>query len=246
MTVHPLEQLSAEDVASRETVLEKLRVWSRTNAAAFGGRSLLVHGSVARGDYWAGGDVDLLLEGGDEDGKYRLHDSLREALPGVTFDLWRLDQPIATFCGRAVNERRLPSPMQFGLYGFDVLRHHLVLFGSDFLTPFVPTSGAELVDLAKDRLTKLVTPRQPGHADDPPKKAMEALKAAAIIVLTRDERPASRDKRMALTTFLDGTKGLAIPHDTAIKAWSAYRYGTAPPETADLDAFVGAVEAAFR
>lgn len=244
--VHPLEQLSREDVASRENVLEMLRGWSRTNASAYEGRSLLVHGSVARGDYWAGGDVDLLLEGGDEDGKNRLHASLREALPDLTFDLWRLDQPIATFGARTTVQRKLPSPMQFGLYGFDVVRHHLLLFGLDFLTPFVPTSGAELLALAKDRLSKLVTPGQPGHADDPPKRAMEALKAAAIIVRVAGGSPPSRDKRAVLTTFLDGIPTMCGLHDVAIKGWSAYRYGTTAPAEADLGDFVRAVEAAFR
>lgn len=246
MSVHPLEQLRKDDVASREGLPERLRAWSRTNAEAFPGSSLLVHGSLARGDYWRGGDVDLLVECASEAAKGQIQESLRQSFPQITFDLWRIDPPIAEFVRRTTEQRKLPSPMQFGLYGFDIVRHQILLLGTNVLGPFVPTSGADLVNLAKDRLAKLVTRGQPGHDDGPSKKAMEALKAAAIIVLISANQPPTRDKRRCLSIFLDGTVASDIPHETAIKVWSSYRYTTPPPPVAELDAFVAAVELAFR
>jgi hypothetical protein len=189
----------------------------------------------------------LIFDGGDETAKVQLLAALRHDVPRTSFDAWRLDPPIATFNARTTAQRKLPSPGQFGLHGFDLARHHVVLFGANFLTSFVPTTGHELVEIAKDRITKLNTPGAIGHGDEPPKKAMEALKAAAIILAVQGGQMPSRDKRSVLSTFLAGMGGTAaIPRDLVIKAWSAYRYGTAPPHADDLLRFVDAVATAFQ
>ncbi len=244
--MHPLELLGTQDLVAREVTLDALREWGRANVASYGGCSLILHGSLARGDFWQGSDVDLIFDGGDETAKERLLAALRRDVPGTIFDAWRLDPPIATFNAKTTAQRKLPSPGQFGLHGFDLVRHHVVLFGGNFLTPFVPTTGQDLVEIAKDRIVKLNTPGETGHGDEPPKKAMEALKAAAMVLAVQGHHPPSRDKRRVLSTFLEGTAGTAIPRDTAIKAWSAYRYGTAPPPVDELLRFVDAVATAFR
>lgn len=248
--MNPLEQLATQDVEARERVLGDLRAWSRANAGRYTDCSLVLHGSAARGDYWADGDIDLLLHGGVASARVALEAAFRQSWvtvhPTVTIDLWVLDQTIETFNLRTTEQRKLPNPIQFGLYGFDLARHHVVLVGTDFLAPFAPAMGSDLTELAKDRLVKLVTPGAAGYGDSFPKKAMESLKAAAILIALANGRRPSRDKRTALTTFLSGTAALAIPQDIAVRAWSAYRYRTEPPPPNNLQEFVEAVVAAFR
>jgi hypothetical protein len=135
--------------------------------------------------------------------------------------------------------------MQFGLYGFDLVRHHVTLLGPDLLSTFRASVGSDLEFLAKDRLRALMTSGTGSFNDPPSKKAIEAIKAAAILLaLQRQEQP-TRDKRRALSIFLNGTAGTDVPREVALEAWAAYRHGVSPPSRASLESFVAAVGAAF-
>jgi predicted nucleotidyltransferase len=206
--------------------------------------SVMLHGSVVRGDFWPGqSDIDVMIVGRAEDAPLEIEAPLRAL--GATFtgayevELHRCSlTTVTTEKGRPFDQRWI----QFGLHGFDLKGHHLVCHGSDQFGDIVLAPPGELRNLALTRVGSLFEMvRKVRDPEQMYKWACEALKATQIYFATREGKDPTRDKRYVFENFMahvpDFTeKPLAEP------IWQHYREGKrrTDPEHLDLcDRFVG-------
>lgn len=93
----------AEEAARALAIRQRLHeVMTRAGRAGLFRRAFLI-GSLAKGRFGAGSDVDLVVEGLDERAAGRLYGELLEAA-GVEVDLLRLEELSPAFCERVLTE----------------------------------------------------------------------------------------------------------------------------------------------
>lgn len=248
------DEISREEDEERQRLLSSLRAWGVSHAAHFPTCSVAVYGSLARGDWWKTRDADLMVAGSGQ-----LAGSCAKALDlwgrteGVQAEVWIVEAGDIHAISAVAPERRTISdgraPIQLGLHGFDTIDHHETVLGRDLLaTVRVARTPSELAALARDRIRGLVTPRLIGSGDAPAKKAIEGMKAAAILLSaeTSPPRPPTRDKRWVLAQFLELAPAFE-GRETVERAWRSYRDPRLqPPSDADLTLFVQRLARALR
>lgn len=244
------ETVSAEDDAERRRLLESLRTWGASNAFRC---SVVLYGSLVRGDWWKTRDADLMVVG--EDGPAMLcEESLKRwgNSEGIDAEVWRLEPAVLRYVAAIESSRRTISngaaPIQFGLHGFDTIDHHEAILGPDPLKGFpVPREPKDLRLLARDRIRGLATRGLVGFLDAPSKKVIEGMKSAVLLLGAESSPPRepTRDKRQVFDLFVELAPSFAR-RDVVERAWKAYRDRHQPaPSPLELEDCVQALATAF-
>jgi hypothetical protein len=225
-----------------EEILPVLEQEVKAAAAGAGDlHSVIVYGSVVRGDFWPGqSDIDLLVVGrGSGAPTFRgVFLGPGSGLGSIKVDAWHIHQALLTSQSKLDFASRY---VQFGINGFDTIDHHRVLWGEDALADMkVARSFEELQPVIRRRLCDLIGDLD-RFRDEPAKFACEALKVSQLFFADRDGRLApTRHKDKAHQRFQRYVPEFA-GKTFAEEIWSLYRRNALAPDPAQesIDAFRG-------
>ena len=176
-----------------------------------------MYGSLVRGDFWSSqSDVDIYIVGS-------------QSAQAATI-LCKFVPKLELVCmqsGYFVSQRCLPHKqrhIQLGLHGFDTVDNHQCLIGTDPLKEFPVARKYELVQLAKMRLRELQGHSGRSASDEPAKRAVEALKTAALLELIKNGERETRHKDKIFGAFQDLVPQFEGKEFSKV-LWSDYRSG---------------------
>ncbi len=202
-----------------------------------------------RRDFWPGkSDLDFIVIGKDGKVPWDIKSDLSafESDLAAAVDSWETSEnelnSIRTFRHNS-EEIRECRIVQLDINGFDVVDHHLIVWGEqDPLKGFPVPRGRDLERVAARRLKDLRS-EIPGYGPDEINRiACDALKAASILFMLRSGRQPTRRKDELLELFF-----VVVPpfdgKDTAHAIWRLYRDGVKNGDPAHRRACVTFIDA---